>query len=257
MPFARVLALWLAALSTLAPTTAFAGRRPYMWVWDTEIVPEGDLELEQWLWARSRSPDDPSRPAAYWIWWAPVIGISPHLEVALPFQLAANAGATRLDSFEVDSRIRLLPRGDERPLQALLRAVCHWAIQSAEPSRIDLNLVGSYQLQSGVRLNVDVGAALGVPALRGQQGALRPMLTYAAGASFPVADGALRLSAELFGESPISIAGATVRPHLFLGPAISWTRGRMWLTAGSLVGLTPLFPNTPHLMPRLIWAVVL
>ena len=69
---------------------AQAGRRPFIWTYDTEIVPKGDIELEQWLWARSRAPAFPDRPSNYWIWWGPVLGLSQHLELALPFQVRAN-----------------------------------------------------------------------------------------------------------------------------------------------------------------------
>src|SRR5438045_3051266 len=86
-------------------SAAQAGRRPFIWTYDTEIVPRGDLELEQWLWAKTRPPSLPAKRAAYWIWWAPVIGLAPRLELAIPFQvLATAAGTTTLDSFEADVR---------------------------------------------------------------------------------------------------------------------------------------------------------
>lgn len=243
----------LVGLAWAAP--AEAGRRPFIWTWDTEITPKGDVELEQWLWARSRSQSFPERPSAYWLWWGPVLGLSQHLELALPFQVRANRSVTELESFEADFRYRLFPRGDERAFQPLVRAVWHQAIRTASPSRVDVNAVGSYQLESGLRLVLDLGAQVGIPALRGGGGPARVLGTYSAGVSYPVIEDELRLSLESFGE--FSLREAPQEPHLFAGPSMAWTFGRTWLTAGVLVGLTAIAPETPRFMPRLIWAVAL
>ncbi|MFP2929850.1 hypothetical protein ACLESO_32585 [Pyxidicoccus sp. 3LG] len=234
---------------------AQAGRRPFIWTFDTDIVPKGDVELEQWLWARSRAPGVPNRPTAYWIWWGPVFGLSQHLELALPFQVRANRTVTQLESFEADFRYRLFPRGDNRAFQPLVRAVWHQAINTATPSRVDANLVGSYQWESGFRAVLDLGAQVGVPALRGDEGPARILGTYSVGVSLPVIEDELRLSLESFGEFDLKDVGQ--EPHLFVGPSVAWTFGRTWLTAGTLVGLTAVSSETPRFMPRLIWAVAL
>lgn len=236
-------------------TPAEAGRRPFIWTFDTEITPKGDVELEQWLWARSRAPIPAGRPSVYWVWWGPVLGLSQHLELALPFQVRATRGVTELESFEADFRYRLFPRGDDSAFQPLVRAVWHQAIASSGPSRVDLNAVGSYELESGLRLVLDLGVQVGIPALRGGAGPARVVGTYAAGVSYPVLPDELRLSLETFGEF-----GLWEQPqgaHLFAGPTVAWTFGRTWVTAGVLVGLTALAPETPRFMPRLIWAVAL
>lgn len=234
---------------------AQAGRRPFIWTYDTEIVPKGDIELEQWLWARSRAPAFPERPSTYWIWWAPILGLSQHLELALPFQVRANRTATELESFEADFRYRLFPRGDDRAFQPLVRAVWHQAIRTANPSRLDLDLVGSYQLEGGLRAVIDLGAQVGIPALRGSDSPVRILGTYSVGVSYPVIADELQLSLESFGEFPLR--GMEQDPHVFVGPSLSWTFGRVWVTAGTLAGVTGLFPETPRFMPRLIWAVAL
>src|SRR4051794_18084075 len=103
LPRACLLAIVLALL----PSAAHAARRPFTWAYDTAIVPDGELELEQWLWMRGRNVADSSEPAHYWIWWGPVFGIGDHLELALPFQiLSEGGGGTWLDDFEVDLRYR-------------------------------------------------------------------------------------------------------------------------------------------------------
>lgn len=255
MRAARWAAVVTCILGLAAATPAHAGRRPFIWTYDTEIVPKGDVELEQWLWARSRAPAFPERPSAYWLWWGPVIGLSQHLELAIPFQVRANRNATELESFEADFRYRLFPRGDDRAFQPLVRAVWHQAIHTTGPSRVDLNLVGSYQWESGLRAVLDLGTQVGIPGLRGGDAPVRVIATYGAGVTYPVIADELRLSLESFGE--FGLRGTSADPHLFIGPSVGWTFGRMWVTAGTLVGLTPISSETPRFMPRLIWAVIL
>lgn len=252
-------ARWAAVVACVMAVTwaapAHAGRRPFIWTYDTEIVPKGDVELEQWLWARTRAPAFPERPSVYWIWWAPIIGVSQQLELALPFQVRANRTVTELESFEADLRFRLFPRGDDRAFQPLVRVVWHQAIRTANPSRVDLNLVGAYQWEGGLRAVLDLGTQVGFPALRGDAGPVQLLGTYSAGITYPVIEDELRLSLESFGEIPVS--GLDQGAHVFVGPSLAWTFGRMWLTVGTLVGVTPAFPETPRFMPRLIWAVAL
>ncbi|HEX8818851.1 MAG TPA: hypothetical protein VF794_02905 [Archangium sp.] len=251
----RVVMVAVLALAVL-PAPAEAGRRPFIWVYDTEIVPKGDVELEQWLWAKSRSPGAPEQRSRYWIWWGPVFGLTQQLELAVPFQVVATRERTQLDSFDADLRLRLNPRGDDGPWQPLVRLAWHQAIHTSQPSRVDANLVQSFQMESGPRLVLDLGVQAGVPAFRGQEGPLQLLGTYAAGASFPLSEeGELRASLEAFGELPLE--GLPSAQHHFVGADLAWTFGRSWVTLGVLVGLTPLFPETPRFMPRLIWAVVL
>jgi hypothetical protein len=234
---------------------AQAGRRPFIWTYDSEIVPKGDVELEQWLWVRGRSPAVPKQPATYWVWWGPVFGLSQHLELALPFQVLSTQSVTQLESFEADARYRLFPRGDEGAFQPLVRLAWHQAIHTANPSRVDLNVVGSYQLESGLRAVLDLGTQVGIPALRGTDAPVRVLGTYAVGVAYPVIPDELQLSLESFGE--FAVRGLEQKPHLFVGPNVAWTFGGTWVTIGTLVGLTALAPETPRFMPRLIWAVAL
>jgi len=251
----RVVMIAVLALAVL-PAPAEAGRRPFIWVFDTEIVPKGDVELEQWLWVKGRSPGVPQQPSRYWVWWGPVFGLTQRLELAVPFQVSATRDRTQLDSFDADFRLRLNPRGDDSPWQPLVRLVWHQAIHTSQPSRVDANLVQSYQFDGGLRLVLDLGAQVGVPAFRGQEGPVQLLGTYAAGASYPLSeDGELRASLEAFGEIPLR--NLQLGQHHFVGADLAWTFGRSWVTLGVLVGLTPLFPETPRFMPRLIWAVVL
>ena len=78
--------------------------------------------------------------------------------------------------------------------------------------------------------------------------------TYDLGVAYRAAD-EINLAVEAFGE--IQLQGLTSAQHQFIGPSVEWTRGRFWITAGVLIGLTAIAPSTPHYMPRIIWAVAL
>lgn len=246
-------ALALAVLASARP--AQAGIRPFIWTWDTKILAQGDVELEQWLWARTQAPAAPAVPSSYWIWWGPVFGLNQHLELALPFQVQADRDSTWLESFEADLRWRIFSPNDEGKLQPLVRAAFHQVIHApGTHSRLELNLVGSYGAQDELHAAVDLGTRISFPFLGGSGDPVQVVATYAAGVSVPVLFEGLRISGEIFGEI---VAAGPPDQHHFVGASVSYVRGRMWITAGSMVGVTPLFPTTPQFMPRLIWAVAL
>ncbi|MEN9799250.1 MAG: hypothetical protein RL653_2946 [Pseudomonadota bacterium] len=239
---------WVVTAAVLACVPAEAGKRPYIWSFGTETVPEGVVELEQWMWSKSRVPASPTSRAVNWLWWAPVFGVSQHLEVAVPFQVRAGAGRpTELESFELDARLRLKPRTSQDPFQLTFRGAWHQPTSGGQ-RRVDVNLISSWTFDNGAQLLLDVGGLVAV------SGASVVGTVDLAG-SLPLTD-ELRAGVELFSEVPLR-GPAGVTPHPFVGPSLEWTRGRFWVTAGVLVGLTPLFPQTPHFMPRLMWAVVL
>jgi len=251
-----LLALLLAIAALHAPD-ARAGIRPYIWTWDTQIVPQGDVELEQWLWVRGRMPAYPGATAAYWIWWGPVLGVTDHLEVATPFQTVATTSAFFLESFELDARYRIFSRNDDGKLQPLIRAAFHQAIHTASlSSRLDVNAVLSYGSLSELHATVDLGAKFFLPFLNPNLNPPPPHveLTYAAGISYPFTP-ELHAGLEVFGElDPWTDPDSTQLPHHFVGFNAGYQKGRIWVTAGMLVGLTR---RTPQFMPRLIWAVAL
>src|SRR5215813_10889824 len=132
--------LFLLTLASLAPGQAEAGRRAFLFAYDSEIVPEGDVELEQWWWSESRIPrndDRPNgRPAWYWIWSAPVIGLSNHLELSFPFQIFATSTTTSLQQFSAEAYYRFYSREKEGGFQPLVRLSYHHAIAKGGPSTV-------------------------------------------------------------------------------------------------------------------------
>ena len=238
---------------SLWPSHALAGRRPFLLAYDTEIIPEGDVELEQWLWSESKVPALPRIPARYWIYWSPVFGISNHLELYLPVTIVSNSSSTNLETISAEVRYRFFPREQEGGFQVLLRASVRQAVYTrADPSSTNLGLVASYGKPSQLHLTINVGLYAALP---WPEHMARPiLLEYAAGASYPLIGNELRLAAEFDGEIGLRETINTVGRH-FAGGAIAWSRGRVWITAGMLFGLTGISDTTPRYMPRLLWAV--
>ncbi len=238
---------------SLIPTPAIAGRRPFLLAYDSEIIPEGDVELEQWLWSESKIPARPRIPARYWVYWSPVIALSNHLELYLPVQWVATSTSANLETLSAELRYRIFPREHEGGFQALIHAAIHQAVFfRAAPSSADLGLVATYGSPNQLHLMANFGVQAALP---WPEHMARPiLLEYAAGAAHPLFSTELRLAVEFDGEIGLRATQETIGRH-FLGGAIAWSRGRVWITAGFLFGLTGLSELTPRYMPRLIWAV--
>ncbi len=256
----------LTLASALGAAPAEAGRRAFLFAYDSEIVPEGDVELEQWWWSESRIPASAerlnTRNALYWIWWAPVIGLSNHLELALPFQIVASGNSTALQTFSADAVYRFFSREKDGGFQPLVRVSYHQAISSrSAPSTLEANLVLTYGKPNELHLAVNAGATFSLP---WPENLARPVTgSFGGGLSYPLPGGEFRLSAELLAEVQSSPAIPSTPsmprafPRYFAGGALSWTRGRIWITAGTMVGLTGLSEASPPFIPRLLWAVAL
>ncbi len=237
-----VVALTLAAV-TLVPREAQAGRRPFFWVWDTEVMPERGVEWESWYTERIMSkPTDQTQ-----VWTAPIVGLTDRLELALPVEWSWWQGSqkTIFDWYGAELRYRI---GDPDPdaagpLTGLVRLAVHRPIRSRSELRLEANAVASYQPSVSCKFNLDGGV---VAVTSGSEA----LATYAGGGSCK-AIGEFRVGAEFFGKVPLhSDVGA--QAMTMAGPNFSFTHGRFWLTGGALIGITQFAPVA---MPRLIWAI--
>lgn len=247
---ARQAAVLLAAVAAVAvPRLAVAGRTAHLLTREAEIVPEGEVELEQWVWGIGRIPAEPARTSSQWVWWGPVLSVSPHLELAAPLELAGRAGQLGLASLGLQARYRLLPRTEDEGFQPLVRVGYTHAFAPFGSPELLLDFVATHGSPSGPRVTGNVGAQLRMPFLANSRRAVDVVGTGSLGFSsaLPGVPG-LRLAAELATE----LGPSHVR--LYAGPSLTWSRGPFWITFGSLFGLTD---TSPRLFPKVIWAVML
>lgn len=234
----RVLAC-LALAAALWPLCADAGRRPFFWVYDTEVVPDRGVELEQWVWER-RYPKALKLDMSS-VWWAPVVGVSDHLEVALPIEWFWVQGqGSNIDTAGVDLRYRFLDPDPEKagPVVPLVRAGVKRLFRS-QVTQGELNLVLSVDAATWLHFAFDVGGVIR------SDGELWG--TFATGASAKLSEswrGGVEALSEVF-EQPD-------KSFVMLGPDVSYSLGRFWFTGGVLIGLNR---TAPKVMPRMIWAV--
>ncbi len=243
-PILRLAALLLlAVVSALLPQQAFAGRRPFMWVWDSEVLGERGVELEQWVTERNLKNSQDSTA----IWFAPVLGITDQLELALPFEWVHRQGkdATQLDWYGAELRWRLAPADklEAGPWAPLVRLAVQRPVRDRDVYRVEANAVLSWDPAERWHATADLG-------LRHHFGADESQVTYAAGVSARLL-GELRLGAEWFGRH-VLVSTDGLSSFNMVGPNLGWTHGRLWVTAGWMVGLDQGSPNG---MGRLLWAI--
>ena len=245
----------LLAAALLLTCPARAARTSHLFLDESQLVPEGSLELEQWVWAYGRVPSQVDRPASIWIWWGPALALTQHLELELPLQLVSVPDATNLYSLSLVARYRIFPREDDAGFQPLIRlAYAQPLTQYAGPPSLEATLVVTYGSLESVRFTVNAGALLVLPFLQSNaSGEVSVLGKVGAGVSFPVRK-ELRLAAETLWQFPVHGSTRPGNTQLYLGPSLAWTRGPFWVTFGSLFGLTS---DSSRWYPRLLWGVAL
>ncbi len=260
----------LSALA-LSATPAFADRTSHLFVDETQVLPEGDVELENWVWAQGQIPSsyDPAGKTQYpttgWIWFGPTVGITNHLEMSLPVVLYDDSKWIQLNSISLVARYRLFPREQDDGLQPLLRVEYQQPLSDshyAGPPTLKLLLAATYGALTGVRGTVNVGVQLGLPFLfsstagcRGLpypcSGNVSALGTAALAVSVPLGH-EFRIAAELDGQLPLGGEPYPNLAQLYLGPSVAWTRGQIWVTFGTLFGLTN---NSYRYVPKVLWGI--
>ena len=88
----------VAALAAVVPARAHAGRSHYGWLYDTEVLPEGGVELQVITAEQNHYRPGDIQDTTWWT--GVVVGLTDQLELALPFELlwrdtAASPPSTR------------------------------------------------------------------------------------------------------------------------------------------------------------------
>ena len=257
MPRARVvpaaagsLTLVLAVVIVgLVGGTANAGRTRFGWLSDTETIPQRGVELQSWVHEMDGKGDsDATATDQTLVWWAPIIGITDRLELALPVETAftrtATTSSTQILRFGAELRWRLVDADpvEAGPFAALIRVAAKRPVTARDVARFEGELVFSYDA-GPVHLVVDGGSIFDINTdTNGTSVLIRP----GAGASIEVTN-ELRVGAEVFSELQVDGPGTS---WVGAGPNVSYTHGRSWVSGSFLIGIEHI-----DLAPRVIWAI--
>jgi hypothetical protein len=209
-------------LAVLAVTgRAEAGRTPYGWLYGTEVLPEKSVELQQWVYERNGFDDPDTHDTA--LWWGALIGVTDKLELALPIEFLWHEN----------------PDG--------IAPLVRFAVKRDVLNR------GSVVLQGDFVMSYQKGRFHGLVDLGGQVQAdkndARIELRPGAGISIETKKD-LRFGVEGYGD--LFVDSALKKSRWFgVGPNMSWTSGRFWLTASLLIGVYQI-----DTAPRVIWGVL-
>jgi hypothetical protein len=237
------------------PRVANAGRTHYGWLYGTEVLPERGTEIQTWIFEKNGMGLGNLRDNAVrqtHLWWGGFIGVTDHLELVFPSEwlwekIDGNDAATfTLEKFGIEARYRFAKTDPEKPdgIVPLLRVAAKRDVSIRDVGLLEADLVVSYQSGPFHGL-VDLGYAGRISKEDGLKSELRPGV----GVAIEVKPG-LRFGAEAYGELPLD-SEVNKQRWFGVGPNISWTHGRFWLSASLLVGVYQI-----ETAPRAIWGIM-
>jgi len=244
-----------AALVLLLTAPARAARTNHLFLDESQMLPEGTFEFENWVWSYGRIPNKIDRPATIWLWWSPVLAVSNHLELSLPIQMVSFPGDFYLHSIELVARYRIFPREQDDGWQPLIRVAYGQPLDpAAGPPSLETTFVLTIGSLQNVRATLNVGVFMGLPFLQNTaKGTFSVLGRAGVGVSFPLSK-ELRLAGEVYGQLPIHGDTRPDTGQIYAGPSLGWTKGPFWITFGSLFGLTN---DSSRYYPRVLWGVAL
>jgi hypothetical protein len=234
----------VAASVVAAPGVAHAGRSFFGWLVGSEVMPERSVELQNWVSEENRIDEEGDRSESLW-GVGPLIGITDQLELFLPLNIIwgrtpGMPGSTALHDYGAEVRYRLAVPQDAPPFVPLVRASVDRYVLERDVMRAKVGFVGSYETGS-VMVATDLAIA-GDVSRDDQHFEART----GAGISVLVG-GDLRLGAEAFAQLSLDDAGSS---WAVVGPNLSWTHGRFWVSAMYGVGLYQIKDA-----PRMQWGI--
>lgn len=219
---------------------AHAGRSFFGWLLGTEVTPARGVELQTWMFEENGKQGNVKQAS---LWWGPLIGVTDHLELALPVEFDwhesdVDKADFTLKRIGVEGRYRFVDA--DADFAPLLRVAAKRDVTIRDATILEADAVASYQTGRFHAL-VDLGV---VSEIRPDSShtEIRP----GAGVSIK-AVGDLRFGAEIYGE--FGVAEGDDR-WLAIGPDLAWTHGRFWLSAAYGIGVMNI-----SAAPRIMWGV--
>ena len=220
---------------------AQAGRRPWIFAEDTATVPDGDVEIESWVGFVDRGDEKPGE----WHWWiGPYWSPIEQLEFAAltamrqPYENPSN------NNFQLwVEQLSLRWRVVERKFGALfLRVEGRIAFENNVPFQVQPSIAWAKHV-GRFGFAASFGYAAGFEG--GGDNVRYDWLVYRAAASFDIIRGEVvspfQIGVELYSQEELSgkndLTGDK-RSSTLLGPTLAVAKGRLWLTVGTLAGLS-------------------
>jgi len=225
---------WVALVVVAAAAgPAQAGRSHYGWLYGSEVNPERAVELETWILERNGRGDEETEETS--TWWAPVVGITDHVEVAIPVEIEWNdhggIGVATTQLVRWGAEVRWRPQSvdpvEAGPLTTLFRAGVKRVVAKRFGVRGEADAVVAYETG-----RVHIEGDLGIVATRAEGDTVAEIRPAAGVSVRVVAD--LRVGAETYGELELS---GRVDDWMVAGPSLAWTHGRFWLAGTFGIGL--------------------
>jgi hypothetical protein len=219
--------------AVVVATSASAARMKFAWLYDTETLPQRGVELETWI----QEENVPGNQTTLF-WLAPVVGITDRLELAIPIamELGVTPTATTfgIDRFGAELRIKLTNPDpvEGGPFNALIRAGAFRLATERGMARLELGFVMSIDV-GRVRMSLDAEGNVRV----GDQ-PFEAELEPAIGLTVRCVD-EFRLGVEA--ASSLELLGENPGRWVAVGPDLSWTYGRFWVSAAFLVGVMGVY----------------
>jgi hypothetical protein len=232
---------------------AEAGRTQYGWLYGSEVLPEGGVEIQTWTYEKNGRFEDPAKLRETLFWWGALVGVTDNFELVFPVEFIwrevdndpASTSFT-IEKWGIEARYRFTKTDLENPdgVAPLLRLAAKRDVTVRDTTIAEADLVVSYQSGRFHGL-VDAGVVARINPDDGVKMELRP----GAGVSIEVKKD-LRLGGELYGEVFLDeeLKNAS---WLGVGPNISWTKGRFWISASFLVGIYQI-----ETAPRALWGIL-
>ena len=219
--------LLVAGVVLFSSVPAHAGRTHFGWLYGTDIIPERGTELETWIVEENKHDGETTNETTFW--WGPVIALTEHVELAIPFEVVDVGSGAYFSKWGGELRYR--PQSPDPieagPFATLFRVAAKRLVQDHTGVRAEADAVASYQ-DGRLFVLADVGGIL-----EHSGGADEIEVRPGAGVSVRVVDD-FRLGVEGYSELIVQGGG----PSWFvIGPTASLTRGRFWGAATLGIGV--------------------
>lgn len=227
--------------------TAHAGRTAFAWPYDTEVLPRRGVEIQTWIVEENNQ--GPAHVQLTEAWWETLIGVTDQLELVIPMIFRwerADAEPTlfTFDRYGLEARYRFAdPDPENAPdLVPLVRVAAFRDISDRSAAIYEGDLVLTYTAGI-VKAVVDARFSALV-----REGENEYQAAPSVGVSVKATDD-LRLGVEGYAE--FALRGSHQNDWIIVGPDLSWTHGRFWVTATAGIGVKGISSA-----PRVLWGVL-